>query len=74
MSAALRDRISDDIRQALDDTALAAKLAGMGLTVAPADAREFAQAIQAQRRQVHEIASIIGLVPSDTPKKPSTRQ
>ena len=70
MPFAMRDRISDDIRQALDDAALAAKLTAMGLTVAPTGATEFAHAIQAQRRQVHEIASIIGLKPSDPSKRP----
>ena len=64
MPAILRDRISGDIRHALDDAALAAKLAGMGLTVAPADAKEFARAVEEQRRQVHDIASIIGLKPA----------
>jgi tripartite-type tricarboxylate transporter receptor subunit TctC len=64
MPATLRDRISDDIRHALDDAALAAKLAAMGLTVAPAGANEFAQAVERQRRQVQGIASIIGLKPA----------
>jgi tripartite-type tricarboxylate transporter receptor subunit TctC len=66
MPPTLRDRISDDIRHALDDAALAAKLEAMGLTVAPAGAKEFAQAVEAQRRQVHEIATIIGLKPTNT--------
>jgi tripartite-type tricarboxylate transporter receptor subunit TctC len=65
MSVTLRDRISEDIRQALDDAGLAAKLAAMGLTVAPAGAEEFAHAVEEQRRQVHEIASIIGLKPAN---------
>jgi tripartite-type tricarboxylate transporter receptor subunit TctC len=60
----LRDRISDDIRHALDDAALAARLAAMGLIVAPANAEEFASAVEEQRRQVHEIARIIGLEPA----------
>ena len=64
MPVTLRDRISDDIRHALDDAGLAAKLAAMGLTVAPTGAQEFAHAVEEQRRQVHEIASIIGLRPS----------
>jgi tripartite-type tricarboxylate transporter receptor subunit TctC len=64
MPATLRDRISDDIRDALDDAALAAKLAAMGLTVAPTGATEFAQAVERQRRQVQEMASIIGLKPA----------
>jgi tripartite-type tricarboxylate transporter receptor subunit TctC len=66
MPGTLRDRISDDIRHALDDAALAAKLAAMGLTVAPADAEEFARAVEEQGRQVHEIARIIGLKPAST--------
>jgi tripartite-type tricarboxylate transporter receptor subunit TctC len=70
MPIALRDRISDDVRQALEDAGLAAKLTAMGLAVAPADATEFAHTIQAQRRQVHEIASIIGLKPSKTSGRP----
>jgi tripartite-type tricarboxylate transporter receptor subunit TctC len=64
MPVTLRDRISDDIRHALDDAGLAAKLAAMGLTVAPAGAKEFAHAVEEQRRQVHAIASIIGLKPT----------
>lgn len=64
MPVTLRDQISDDIRRALDDAGLAAKLAAMGLTVAPAGAQEFAHAVEKQRRQIHEIASIIGLTPS----------
>jgi tripartite-type tricarboxylate transporter receptor subunit TctC len=65
MPVTLRDRISDDIRHGLDDAVLAAKLAAMGLTVAPAGAKEFADAVEQQRRQVHEIANIIGLKPAD---------
>jgi tripartite-type tricarboxylate transporter receptor subunit TctC len=65
MPATLRDRISNDIRHALNDAALAAKLAAMGLTVAPAGANEFARAVEQQRRQVQEMASIIGLKPAD---------
>ena len=57
----LRDRMSEDIHYALDDAALAAKLAVMGLAVAPGDANEFARAAEAQRRQVLEMARIIGL-------------
>ena len=63
MPVPLRDRISEDIRHALDDAPLAAKLAAMGLTVSPSGARDFADAIKKQRRQVHQIASIIGLTP-----------
>jgi tripartite-type tricarboxylate transporter receptor subunit TctC len=59
----LRDRISEDVRYALDDAALATKLAGMGLAVAPGDAKEFAHAAEQQRRQVDAMARIIGLKP-----------
>jgi tripartite-type tricarboxylate transporter receptor subunit TctC len=61
MPVTLRDRISEDIRHALDDTAIAARLAGMGLTVAPGDAEEFARSVEEHRRHVHEIVRIIGL-------------
>lgn len=68
MPVTLRDRISEDIRHALDGAELAAKLEGMGLTVAPANAVEFARAVENQRRQVYEIASIIGLKPARVPE------
>jgi tripartite-type tricarboxylate transporter receptor subunit TctC len=67
MPVALRDRISTDIRNALDDAALAEKLSAVGLVVAPGDAAEFASTIDAQRLQVHEIARIIGLTPPPAP-------
>ena len=60
---ALRERISQDIRLALDDPALIAKLSNMGLTVAPATAEEFTRAIDHHREQVQEMARIIGLKP-----------
>jgi tripartite-type tricarboxylate transporter receptor subunit TctC len=63
MPVTLRDRISEDIRQALADDALVARLAAIGLTVAPGNAEEFSRAVVAQRRQVHEIARIIGIRP-----------
>jgi tripartite-type tricarboxylate transporter receptor subunit TctC len=66
MPITLRDRISDDIRHALDDAQLAAKFTALGLTVAPASAREFGDSVEAQRRRVHEIAGIIGLKPAWT--------
>jgi tripartite-type tricarboxylate transporter receptor subunit TctC len=60
---ALRERISQDIRLALDDPALIAKLSNMGLTVAPAAAQEFTRAIDHHRAQVQKMARIIGLKP-----------
>ena len=63
MPPTLRDRISDDIRHALDDAALAAKLEAMGLTVKPTGAAEFGQVVEEQRRQVDAMASILGLTP-----------
>ena len=59
----LRDRISEDVRRALDDPALAQRLLAMGLTVAPGDAEAFSRALERQRGQVHEIARLIGLRP-----------
>jgi tripartite-type tricarboxylate transporter receptor subunit TctC len=63
MPVTLRDRISEDIRQALADDTLVARLAAIGLTVASGNAEEFSRAVVAQRRQVHEIARIIGIRP-----------
>lgn len=61
--ADLRERLSVEIRQSLDDAALTAKLAAMGLTVSPGSAEEFTRALDKQRQQVREIARIIGLKP-----------
>ena len=69
MPAALRDRISNDIRLALDDAALAAKLEAMGLTVKAASADEFGGAVEEQRRQVGAIAAILGLQPGYSGEK-----
>ena len=63
ISAALRDRISDDVRHVLHDREIASRLEAMGLTVAPGGADEFARALEQQRGQVHDIARIIGLKP-----------
>ena len=63
--SALRDRISEDVRHALDGQAIADRLRAMGLTVTPGDAEEFGRAIERQRSQVHEIARIIGLKPAN---------
>jgi tripartite-type tricarboxylate transporter receptor subunit TctC len=60
---ALRKRISQDIRLALDDPALIAKLSNVGLTVAPGTAEEFTRAIDHHRAQVQEMARIVGLKP-----------
>jgi tripartite-type tricarboxylate transporter receptor subunit TctC len=63
MPVTLRDQVSEDIRHALEDATLTAKLAAMGLTVAPGTAEEFARALEEQRRQIGEIARTIGLEP-----------
>jgi tripartite-type tricarboxylate transporter receptor subunit TctC len=62
----LRGRISQDIRLALDDPALIAKLSNMGLTLAPGTAEEFTRALDHHRKQVREMAWIIGLKPSSS--------
>jgi tripartite-type tricarboxylate transporter receptor subunit TctC len=61
---ALRDRISEDVRHALDDQPLRERLLSMGLTVSPGSAEEFGRALEVQRGQVHEIARLIGLKPA----------
>jgi tripartite-type tricarboxylate transporter receptor subunit TctC len=63
--SALRDRISADVRRALDEQSIADRLRAMGLTVAPGDAEDFGRAIERQRTQVREIARIIGLTAAD---------
>ena len=60
---ALRERISQDVRLALDDPALVAKLSNMGLTVAPGTAEEFTRALDHHRKQVQAMARLIGLKP-----------
>ena len=60
----LRDRISEDIRHAIDDTAIETRLAAMGLPVAPGDAADFARSVEEHRRHVHDIVRIIGLKPA----------
>ena len=63
--SALRDRISEDVRHALDDQAIADRLHAMGLTVAPGDSDDFGRAIERQRNQVREIARVLGLTPAN---------
>jgi tripartite-type tricarboxylate transporter receptor subunit TctC len=53
MPVALRARIAEDNRLALDDGVLAERLSAMGLIVAPANAEEFARSIEEHRRHVH---------------------
>jgi tripartite-type tricarboxylate transporter receptor subunit TctC len=60
---ALREKISQDIRLAVDDPALIAKLSNMGMTVAPATAEEFTRAIDHHREQLREMVRLVGLKP-----------
>jgi tripartite-type tricarboxylate transporter receptor subunit TctC len=57
----LREKIAADVRDAMNDAALAARLLAMGLTVAGGTAEEFARAVAEQRRQVADVARIVGL-------------
>lgn len=57
----LREKIAADVRDAMDDPALAARLLAMGLTVAGGTAEEFARGVEEQRRQVADVAHIVGL-------------
>jgi tripartite-type tricarboxylate transporter receptor subunit TctC len=61
LSNDLRLRIADDVRLATRDPALVARLAAMGQIVDGRTAEAFSAAIEQQRRQVADIAHIVGL-------------
>lgn len=61
MPADLRLRIAADVRHAAADPALASRLGAVGLAAAAGTADEFAGAMAEQRRQVDEVARILGL-------------
>lgn len=61
MPADLRLRIATDVRHAAADPALASRLGNVGLVAAAGTADELARAMAEQRRQVDEIAGILGL-------------
>jgi tripartite-type tricarboxylate transporter receptor subunit TctC len=63
MRPELRNRIAADIRHAADDQTVVSRLSRVGLAVAAGTSEEFAKAVDEQRRQVDNIARIVGLQP-----------
>ena len=61
MPIALRERIAADIKVALADPAIAARLVATGQEVAAGSAAEFAAAIDKQRAVVAEVAKTLGI-------------
>ena len=61
MPSDLRHRIAEDVRHAAEDRELGSRLSNIGLTPAAGSAGEFVSAMAAQRKQVGELASILGL-------------
>jgi tripartite-type tricarboxylate transporter receptor subunit TctC len=57
----LRDRIAADIRHAAEDRTLVSRLSKVGLAMAAGTPDDFANGLHDQRRQVDEIARIVGL-------------
>jgi tripartite-type tricarboxylate transporter receptor subunit TctC len=63
MPAELRDRIADDLRAAIADPAIAARLNATGQVVSPGAPAELAAAIDEQRAQLAASAKVLGMTP-----------
>jgi tripartite-type tricarboxylate transporter receptor subunit TctC len=61
MPAALRERIADDVKTALADPTIHARLTATGQVVAPGSAAEFAASMDKQRAGLVEVAKVLGL-------------
>jgi tripartite-type tricarboxylate transporter receptor subunit TctC len=61
MPMALRDKIAADIREAIDDPALKAKIVATGQVVNPGSPAEFAAALKDQIATVKEIGKTLGM-------------
>lgn len=61
MPVDLRERIAADVRTALSDPAIAARLTATGQVVSPGSAAEFAASIEKQRATVAEVAKVLGI-------------
>jgi tripartite-type tricarboxylate transporter receptor subunit TctC len=61
MPIELRERIAADVRDALSDKAVVARLSATGQVVIPGSAKEFAVSIDKQRATVAELAKVLGI-------------
>jgi tripartite-type tricarboxylate transporter receptor subunit TctC len=61
MPTELRERIASDVRAALADPAISARLIATGQEVAPGSAAEFAASIDKQRAIVADVAKVLGI-------------
>lgn len=61
MPMALREKIAADIREAIDDPALNAKIVATGQVVNPGSPSEFAAALKDQVEKVNEIGKTLGI-------------
>jgi tripartite-type tricarboxylate transporter receptor subunit TctC len=64
MPAALRERISNDVKAAAADPAIASRLLATGQVVNPGGPAEFGAAIDAQRAQVRATGELLGIKPA----------
>jgi len=62
--AEARERIGADVREALRDPAIAARLTETGQVVNPGTAAEFSAAIDAQRAQAAAVGKLLGIKPA----------
>jgi tripartite-type tricarboxylate transporter receptor subunit TctC len=61
MPSSLRERIAADVKTALADPAIHARLTATGQVVAPGSAAEFAASINKQRAGLVEVAKVLGI-------------
>jgi len=64
LPAEARERIGADVREALRDPAIAARLTETGQVVNPGTAAEFSAAIDAQRAQAAAVGKLLGIKPA----------
>jgi tripartite-type tricarboxylate transporter receptor subunit TctC len=64
MPAALRERISNDVKAAAADPVIASRLLATGQVVNPGGPAEFGAAIDAQRAQVRATGELLGIKPA----------
>lgn len=64
MPLSVRDRIAADIRQALADPAVIAKLTTTGQILSPGSPSEFAESLEEQREKVAGIGKLLGIKPA----------